>query len=69
MLIQVLDKFHQYPGSTYVASLGTATISRRPDINNIDTYGLLTGIVRMTNYLSFDYIAEDFVGESRYINY
>lgn len=56
-------------GSLYVASLGTETITRRPDINNIDQYGLLNGIVRMTNYLDFDYMAEDFVGESRYINY
>ena len=71
-ILDVNSSIGQIPstsGSIYTASLGTETITRRPDINNIETYGILTGIIRQTNYLDFDYMAEDFVGESRYINY
>lgn len=60
------------PGSRstdFYGIFGGGSYKQAPDINNTDQYGLLNGIVRMTNYLSFDYIAEDFVGESRYINY
>jgi hypothetical protein len=60
------------PGSRstdFYGIFGAGSYKQDPDINNIDQYGLLNGIVRMTNYLDFDYMAEDFVGESRYINY
>jgi hypothetical protein len=60
------------PGSRstdFYGIFGAGSYKQDPDINNMETYGLLAGVVRMTNYLDFDYMAEDFVGESRYINY
>jgi hypothetical protein len=71
-ILDVNSNINQIPlttGSTYVANFGTETITRSPDINNIETYGILQGQVRVTSYLDFDYMAEDYVGESRYIIY
>lgn len=47
-------------------SYGDGRVKDNSDINTVyNSYGLL----RMTNYVGIDYIAEDYVGESRVLTY